>query len=30
LVSADGYYINETTPAIAQADQFLQEMQAAG
>jgi hypothetical protein len=29
-VSADGYYINETTPAIAQAGQFLQEMQAAG
>ncbi len=29
-VSADGYYINATTPTIAQADQFLQEMQAAG
>ena len=29
-VSADGYYINATTPAIAQADRFLQEMQAAG
>ena len=29
-VSADGYYINATTPAISQADQFLQEMQAAG
>jgi hypothetical protein len=29
-VSADGYYINATTPTISQADQFLQEMQAAG
>jgi hypothetical protein len=29
-VSADGYYINATTPTIAQADQFLREMQAAG
>lgn len=29
-VNADGYYINATTPVIAQADQFLQEMQAAG
>jgi hypothetical protein len=29
-VNADGYYINATTPTIAQADQFLQEMQAAG
>jgi hypothetical protein len=29
-VGADGYYINVTTPTIAQADQFLQEMQAAG
>ena len=29
-VGADGYYINATTPTIAQADQFLQEMQAAG
>ncbi len=29
-VSADGYYINATTPTIAQADQFLQDMQAAG
>jgi hypothetical protein len=29
-VTADGYYINATTPSISQADQFLQEMQAAG
>lgn len=29
-VNADGYYISTTTPSIAQADQFLQEMQAAG
>lgn len=29
-VNADGYYINATTLAIGQADQFLQEMQAAG
>jgi hypothetical protein len=29
-VNADGYYINATTPSISQADQFLQEMQAAG
>jgi len=29
-VTADGYYVNATTPTIAQADQFLQEMQAAG
>jgi hypothetical protein len=29
-VNADGYYINATTPTIGQADQFLQEMQAAG
>ena len=29
-VNADGYYLNATTPTIAQADQFLQEMQAAG
>ena len=29
-VGADGYYISATTPTIAQADLFLQEMQAAG
>lgn len=29
-VNADGYYLSATTPTIAQADQFLQEMQAAG
>jgi hypothetical protein len=29
-VSADGYYLNATTATITQADQFLQEMQAAG
>jgi len=29
-VNPDGYYINATTPTIGQADQFLQEMQAAG
>jgi hypothetical protein len=29
-VSADGYYINATTLTIGQADQFLQEMRAAG
>jgi hypothetical protein len=29
-VNADGYYINATTPTISQADQFLQQMQAAG
>jgi hypothetical protein len=29
-VSADGYYLNATTPTIAQADQFFQQMQAAG
>jgi|SRR5579859_2632 len=29
-VSADGYYINATSTTIAQADQFLLEMQAAG
>jgi hypothetical protein len=28
--NADGYYLSATTPTIAQADQFLQEMQAAG
>jgi hypothetical protein len=29
-VNADGYYLSATTPTIAQAGQFLQEMQAAG
>jgi hypothetical protein len=29
-VSADGYYISQTTLSIAQADQFLREMQATG
>jgi hypothetical protein len=29
-VGADGYYISATSPTIAQADQFLQDMQAAG
>jgi len=29
-VSADGYYINATTPTLGQADQFLQQMQASG
>lgn len=29
-VNPDGYYINATTPTIGQADQVLQEMQAAG
>jgi hypothetical protein len=29
-VTADGYYISATTPTLPQADQFLQQMQAAG
>jgi hypothetical protein len=29
-IGADGYYLSATTPSIGQADQFLQEMQAAG